>query len=132
MPKQAFVLSREALVESKIIPEDIHGRAVYIKFQGKEDLDALLALAEKHGAYRERGGENDVEQDPSVQQLVVYGYVQLPDKRFMLYQRGNEGYDEKRLAGKVSLGVGGHMEPTDLSLIDAFYREPDEDSYDGQ
>ncbi|HEU5375139.1 MAG TPA: NUDIX domain-containing protein [Ktedonobacteraceae bacterium] len=123
MYKQAFVLSREALVESGFIPEHIRGEAAYYTFQGKEDLERLLALAEQHGAYRERGGENDVERDPTVQQVIVYGYIRRADGRFMLYQRGSKDYDEKRLAEKVSLGVGGHMEPTDLSLMDAFYRE---------
>jgi|GEM_PF-1788688 predicted NUDIX family phosphoesterase len=128
MALKAFVLSREALVQSSVIPEQTAGQALYIKFQDRNDLATLLELAENSGVYRERGGENSVENDPSVQQLIVYGYVQLADGKFMLYQRGHERYDESRLAGRVSLGVGGHMEPTDLSLFDAFYREIDEET----
>jgi len=128
MSKQAFVLSRETLVGGGFIPEQLKDNAVYYKFHGKDDLESLLELAERHGTYRERGGDNDVEKDSSVQQLIVYGYVQLADGRFMLYQRGTEGYNEDRLAGKVSLGIGGHMEPTDLKLMDAFYRELDEET----
>lgn len=135
MAKEALVVPRGDLVDHGFIPEHSKGEAAYYRFNGKEDLDMLLALAEQHGVYRERGGEHDVEKDASVQQLIVYGFIQKADGSFMLYQRGKavdydkaEGYHEARLAGKVSLGVGGHMERTDLSLMDAFYREFDEET----
>jgi predicted NUDIX family phosphoesterase len=127
MTKQAFVIPREILVGSDFIPKNINGKALYTKLRGPKDLEKLITLAQNYGLYRERGGDNDVEHDASVQQLIVYGFIQLKDGRFMLYQRGAEAYTESRLAGKVSLGIGGHMEPTDLSLMDSFYRELEEE-----
>ena len=128
MAKYAFVIPRKVLVEQGLIPADVQHKAVYTQLQSQNDLDKLFKLAAEHGTYRERGGDNDVEQDATVQQIIIYAYVQLADGRFMLYQRGSDGYSESRLAGKVSLGIGGHMEPTDLSLMDAFYRELDEET----
>lgn len=128
MAKYAFVIPRKVLVEQGFIPADTRQKAIYTRLQSQDDLTKLLKLAAADGTYRERGGDNDVEQDASVQQLIIYAYVQLADGRFMLYQRGSDGYSESRLAGKVSLGIGGHMEPTDLSLMDAFYRELDEET----
>lgn len=128
MTKQAFVIPRTNLISEGIIPSETNGKALYIPFQRSEDLTALLQLAEQCGSYRERGGVHDVEKDSSVQQIIMYGYVVLPDGRFMLYQRGSLSDSEVRLAGKVSLGLGGHMEPADLSLTDAFYRELDEET----
>jgi predicted NUDIX family phosphoesterase len=127
MIKRAFVIPREVLVDSGFIPRDINGKSLYTKLRGQKDLEKLITLAQNYGLSRERGGDNNVEYDASVQQLIVYGFIQLKDGRFMLYQRGAEAYTESRLAGKVSLGIGGHVEPTDLSLMDSFYRELEEE-----
>jgi len=122
MPKLALVVPRDELIKEGFIPKEIKDQALYYELGGN-DLEKLFRLVEKYGTYRERGGKHDVEKDRSMQQLIIYGYIQLIDGRFMLYQRGTKVYSEDRLAGKVSLGIGGHMEPTDLSLMDAFYRE---------
>jgi predicted NUDIX family phosphoesterase len=127
MAKLAFVIPRKVLIDSDFIPEDISGKSMYTKLRGLKDLEKLSMLAQNYGLSRERGGANDVEHDASVQQLIVYGFIQLHDGRFMLYQRGADNYTESRLAGKVSLGIGGHMEPTDSSLMDSFYRELEEE-----
>lgn len=49
--------------------------------------------------------------------------------RFFVYQRGGEKsqYKEKRLQSKISVGIGGHIEPFDNSLLDSLYRELDEE-----
>lgn len=54
----------------------------------------------------------------------------IPGSRISLrlYAAGREKTNEERLAGKVSLGVGGHMEPSDGSRMDALYRELDEET----
>lgn len=129
MSKEAFVLPRRALIEAKFIPEETEGRALYAKINSIVELYRLLKLAKNKGEYCQRDGEKGVEQDPSVQQLIMYGFVMRRDRRFLLYQRGSEeNYDESRLAGKVSMGIGGHMEPTDLSLGRSFYRELNEEA----
>jgi predicted NUDIX family phosphoesterase len=50
--------------------------------------------------------------------------------KFFVYQRGgsnNSQYKETRLQSKVSIGIGGHIEPFDNGLIDSLYREFDEE-----
>lgn len=126
MTKRSYVLPRSLLVDQGFIPANPAGHAYYMPLDVQQ-LAKLLRLAELQGSFRERGGDNDVEQDPSVQQLILYAYVQTPDGKVMLYQRGHEGYSETRLHGRISIGIGGHMELVDKSLTDAFYRELDEE-----
>jgi len=121
--KQAFVIPRTILVDHGFMPLATTGKATYHTFTSLAEFNRLAALAQAYGSFRTRGGPHDVEHDQSVQQLIVYGYVRLSDGRFMLYQRGSRPGSEQRLASKVSLGIGGHMEPHDASLMDAFYRE---------
>jgi predicted NUDIX family phosphoesterase len=131
MAKEALVIPRGKLVESGLIPSEqqTEGRYAYTPLQSLGDLRRLLTVSNSSGEYRERYGEHGVETDPSVQQVIMYGFVQRDDGRFLLYQRGATGqYDENRLAGKVSVGIGGHMEPTDLTLARSFYRELDEEA----
>ncbi len=56
------------------------------------------------------------EQDPSYKQPIAYCIMYNPEKRrIFAFQRAaeKEDYDEKRLRGKWSFGVGGHVEPHD-------------------
>ena len=60
------------------------------------------------------------EKDPSQKQIIPYGVVLQGDKAFLMERLGGGG--EKRLHGKLSLGVGGHINPIDTvgeSLINA-------------
>lgn len=64
----------------------------------------------KHSHSRRRG---DVEEDPSVKQLIAYALVVHPaTKTVFAFQRSADAakYAEKRLHGKWSWGVGGHSE----------------------
>ncbi len=53
----------------------------------------------------------DVEEAPTVQQVIPYVLVRWGD-RVLVYNRGAKG-GEKRLADKWSIGVGGHVNPQD-------------------
>ncbi|MFQ5452543.1 MAG: hypothetical protein ACE5DQ_03210, partial [Candidatus Paceibacterota bacterium] len=125
---ECFVLSREDLVQSGFI-EQSGGKAFYRKIKSFSELKKILRVARDKGEYREREGKKGVEKDPTFQQLIMYGYVVRSDGKFLVYERGGvERYDEERLAGKVAVGIGGHMEPTDLSIPKSLYRELTEEA----
>jgi len=53
----------------------------------------------------------------------------LKDGRVLVYQRDTTGeHSDKRLSGKISVGIGGHMDPTNLSLENSLWRELDEET----
>jgi len=59
----------------------------------------------------------DVEDDPTMLQLIPYVVVESADrKRVLMYNRGNKG-GETRLADKWSIGVGGHINPEDGETV---------------
>jgi len=131
MAKETLVVPTDQLVKNGLIPppEQSNGKYTYNRIKNLGDLRRLLRISNSAGKFQERFGANGVETDPSMQQIIMYGFVQRNDGRFLLYQRGEEGkYDESRVAGKVSVGIGGHMEPIDFTLITSFYRELDEEA----
>ncbi len=70
-------------------------------------------LVLEHAAYMRRG---DAEHDPRVKQPIAYTIVcHRPSARVFAYQRATEAgrYDETRLRGKWSWGVGGHIDRAD-------------------
>lgn len=89
-------------------------------------LDTLLACS--HWMNRTR----ELEDDPSWLQLIPYGVLACQGKVFA-YRRVQGSED--RLAGKLSLGVGGHCNPIDARgkapgptcLVDCLRREIDEE-----
>lgn len=61
-------------------------------------------------AFRSR---SEVEEDEKWKQLIPYAYIYHPDHNLVLgYQRAKVGGDP-RLAGKWSIGFGGHINPSD-------------------
>jgi len=78
----------------------------------------------QHGLFRKRG---DLEEDPGFQQIIPYAIISS-DESFYLFRRSS-GQREKRLHNKISLGVGGHMnprnsaEPNEQYLINELKRE---------
>jgi predicted NUDIX family phosphoesterase len=69
-----------------------------------------------HGTLRDREGGLSVEVDPTYKQIIPYMFVFDSSGRALFYQRNTDAsyYNEKRLAGKVSLGIGGHMTENDI------------------
>jgi predicted NUDIX family phosphoesterase len=51
------------------------------------------------------------EDDPSKKQIIPYGILTREDRPFLMERLGGSG--ETRLHGKLSLGVGGHINPVD-------------------
>ncbi len=57
--------------------------------------------------------EKPAEVDPSFQQIIPYTVV-LHNGKIFLYERAPPGVNtEERLASKLSIGIGGHIEPMD-------------------
>ncbi len=72
-------------------------------------LDAVLDVIGRHSTFRPR---SEVEDDPSVKQIIPYLIVRHRGQLF-LFQRSPAG-GEARLHGKYSIGVGGHINWSDV------------------
>ena len=59
---------------------------------------------------------DEVETDPTFKQLIPYCLLVHEDKIFV-YERGKSG-GEKRLTAKLSMGIGGHINPVDQAKGD--------------
>ncbi|MDD2823455.1 MAG: hypothetical protein PHQ59_05245 [Candidatus Daviesbacteria bacterium] len=130
MAKECLAIPTEILVQENILPAKRKNKALYIPLSTIGGVETIYNLTAQYGEYRDREGEQPVEKDPNFQQLIMYAFV-LRDRSFLAYQRGShkEGnYDESRLEGKISLGLGGHIERSDLTLEDSLYREIDEEA----
>ena len=68
-----------------------------------------VSRIERHGSFRPR---KQVEEDPSFKQIIPYLIVRHTDHLF-LFQRGAAG-NEARLRGLFSIGVGGHINRSDV------------------
>lgn len=75
----------------------------------RADPEAYLSRVRTHGIFKRR---REVEQDPSLKQIVPYLIVRHGSRLF-LFQRSDSG-GEARLFGKYSIGVGGHINRTDV------------------
>lgn len=74
-----------------------------------EGLDEYLSRVRRFGTFGRRG---DVEEDPSLKQIIPYLIVRSGD-RYMLFQRTRAGV-EARLHSLHSIGVGGHITRGDV------------------
>jgi predicted NUDIX family phosphoesterase len=82
-------------------------------------LTALEAAVAHDGFFVERAY---AERTPSLKQVIPYSII-VCDERVLLFQRLATG-GEKRLHGKLSIGIGGHINPEDL---DEGQRSPSSD-----
>ncbi len=85
----------------------------------------VMQLAREHGVFMPRP---EAEQDPDYKQIIPYVAVVRRDEVFATTRLNKGG--EARLHGKMSLGVGGHMNEIDREgdwLMHALRREVDEE-----
>jgi len=128
---QCLVVKREVLEKTAFwlkIPRNSEGKLYgFLKLKPQE-VNEFLEIVEKSKAFKERFEKEDIEHKTEWQQVIFYGLIRQGDK-FFAYQRGGEdsSYKEKRLFKKISVGIGGHIEPFDTGLIDSLYRELDEE-----
>lgn len=110
----------------KLIKKPIHGFIPIGKFS------TTLSHALNHIEVQRRG---EMETDPTYKQLISYVLITNHEGEMLVYRRLTGG-GESRLHGKLSLGIGGHMNPIDESPIEETlwnslwhntYREIDEE-----
>jgi predicted NUDIX family phosphoesterase len=76
----------------------------------KINLDRALAFILSNYSFRSRA---IVEEDPSFKQIIPYVIVRFQD-RYLLLQRTSK-QTEKRLHGKLSIGIGGHINDLEVA-----------------
>jgi predicted NUDIX family phosphoesterase len=91
--------------------------------------EGLFRLVREEGFFTPRAG---AEGDPSLKQIIPYGMVRSAASIFLMRRTRKGG--EERLHDKLSLGVGGHVNPEDLrggdtagAIDNAFERELNEE-----
>ena len=91
-----------------------------ILFVNRADLEGCLDLSRQYMALDKGTLDSlpyhfipraDAENDPGKKQLIPYVLVQNTEGKFLSYRRCGS---EKRLAKKLSLGIGGHVNDADL------------------
>jgi predicted NUDIX family phosphoesterase len=102
-----YVAPREALFPA-CYPQGFHA------FAGEEDARAFLGRLREHGFFVERAR---AERTPAWKQVIPYCVV-AHDGRVLLTKRRTKG-GEARLHGKLSIGIGGHINPIDLGDVGA-------------
>jgi predicted NUDIX family phosphoesterase len=95
-----FVVTRE-VVDSLFVPESGFTRC-------RGAIDFMKCLGQK-GFYIER---ERAERDPNFKQVIPY-VVLTTDQGFMFTYERLMGGGEERLHSKMSIGIGGHMNPVD-------------------
>jgi predicted NUDIX family phosphoesterase len=79
-------------------------------FQGFRTLGRISpGILEKYSLWVEK---ENAEKNPRFKQLIGYSAVITPEKKIFTYRRSKQDkkYPEKRLQGKWSIGIGGHIE----------------------
>lgn len=76
--------------------------------QHEEEISRYLDRAQRHGFFVER---RHAEEDSSMQQIIPYTLIVREDE-VLLLRRSKKGGDA-RLHDKLSIGVGGHVNPPD-------------------
>lgn len=97
----------EVLVVTRSLMEGF-GKFQGLKTEGVDDAVSVL-LSEENHFFMDRGA---AEEDPSHKQLIPYCIFKCGD-RVLHYTRGKAG-GENRLHAKISVGVGGHINPVDM------------------
>ena len=97
-----------------------------------DNLDRYRSVIRQHHFFKPRA---EVEDDPSFQQIIPYVVFRHGDRYFLTHRL--RASSERRLRKQYSLGVGGHINPGDLSagdpILDGLRREWEEEVvYDGR
>jgi predicted NUDIX family phosphoesterase len=94
-----------------------------------EGIDGITALVARHGAFMDRP---EAETDPGHKQIIPYAVILHSERYFLLQRKSTQS--EQRLHHKLSIGVGGHINPSeavpDADVIRVgLTREIDEELY---
>lgn len=97
----------------------------FYRFSNEENYQTFLEFSKTHFKFCDRKTgekETDAEFNDQFQQIIPYCIFVDNENKILFYQRGSEDYDEARLAQKVSIGVGGHINDK-INLNGDFFRE---------
>lgn len=97
-----------------------------------DDLDRYQSIIRERYVFKPRA---EVEDDPSFQQIIPYVVFRHGNHYFLTHRL--RASSERRLRKQYSLGIGGHINPSDLlsgdPIADGLKREWEEEvAYDGQ
>ena len=111
--------------------DDIFPDGAWHGFVSK-DLDRYQSIIRERYVFKPRA---DVEEDPGYQQIIPYVVFRHGNRYFLTHRL--RASSERRLRKQYSLGVGGHINPSDLRsgdpIADGLKREWEEEvAYDGQ
>jgi predicted NUDIX family phosphoesterase len=107
--EQVGVIPRKVAASLNLLEQGFH------PLKGTDVLDAIINAL----SFMERPA---AEEDPSFKQIIPYGAVLKRDEVLVLQRLSGGG--EKRLHGKISLGVGGHLNPVDETQVN-LSQQPD-------
>lgn len=97
-PEQILVVPRSLLFSGREVPEGFH----------QTGLQHLVRRIHRSHCFVERPR---AETDPSLKQIIPYSYLAWDGKIFLLRRYSTQ--TEARLHHKLSIGVGGHINPGD-------------------
>lgn len=104
------------------------GEFWYRPFVSDQERQEFMTFISQNGNYRDRRGDHSCETDPSFLQIIPYGFFIDLSGQVLIYTRGGTKYKENRLTGKVSVGLGGHIDETDPDALSALEREISEEA----
>jgi len=110
-PEQVMVVERKALGEKLI------ERGLLL-----DNTDAMLDTIVEHHFFIDRP---DAERSPQYKQIIPYVLIRHGDDWYLLQRTANQ--TEARLHHKLSLGIGGHINPDTPELLDGLQKELEEE-----
>jgi predicted NUDIX family phosphoesterase len=84
-----------------------------------EGIEQITTLVDRFGVFVDRP---EAEVDPGFKQIIPYAVIRQPGGYFFLLQR-KSAQSEQRLHNKLSLGVGGHINPSEVASGSDLVRE---------
>lgn len=110
MPKKSkkVLTGKEAERVMVVLREDLFEGDVWNGIRAEDPKKYLKTITTKHN-FLPRG---EVEQDPRYKQIIPYLIFENGGKIFVMKRKGT--HTDKRLANKVSIGVGGHINKRDI------------------
>ena len=118
---QCLGVDRNKLIEAGWL--DQNKKLLIKKFTSSSEYQKFKEFIDKYAYFRERHGDSGCETDPSFQQLIGYGFWMDKQGKVLTYTRGGTHYNEKRLHGKISIGLGGHTDEADADIAAGLARE---------
>jgi len=101
------------VVERKILyPRGAHHGLLRL---AQEDLGKIVEVINQNAQFLPR---SQVEEDPSLKQIIPYLVFRFKNKVFLMQRLGS--HTDERLADKYSLGIGGHIREDEFAGQDIF------------